>query len=70
LNAFKIPSLWGVSRTAPYFHDNSAKSLEELVEHYQQFFIVVSTPPGGGDPTILLTDQDMSDIVAYLKLLD
>jgi cytochrome c peroxidase len=70
LNAFKIPSLWGVSRTAPYFHDNSAKSLEELVEHYKQFFIVVSTPPGGGDPTIVLTDQDMSDIVAYLRLLD
>ena len=70
LNAFKIPSLWGVSRTAPYFHDNSAKSLEELVAHYKQFFIVVSTPPGGGDPTIVLTDQDMADIVAYLKLLE
>jgi cytochrome c peroxidase len=69
-NAFKIPSLWGVSRTAPYFHDNSAKSLEELVEHYKQFFIVVSTPPGGGDPTIVLSDQDMADIVAYLKILD
>ncbi len=28
LNAFKIPSLWGAARTAPYFHDNSAKTLE------------------------------------------
>jgi cytochrome c peroxidase len=70
LNAFKISSLWGVSRTAPYFHDNSAKSLEELVEHYKQFFIVVSTPPAGGDPTIVLSDQEMADIVAYLKLLE
>jgi cytochrome c peroxidase len=70
LNAFKIPSLWGVRRTAPYFHDNSAKSLEELVAHYKQFFVVISTPPGGGDPTLVLTDQDMADIVAYLKLLD
>src|SRR5262249_60037875 len=26
VNAFKISSLWGVSRTAPYFHDNSAKT--------------------------------------------
>jgi hypothetical protein len=24
INAFKTPTLWGVSRTAPYFHDNSA----------------------------------------------
>jgi cytochrome c peroxidase len=70
LNAFKIPSLWGVRRTAPYFHDNSAKTLEELAEHYKKFFIVVSTPPGGGEPTIVLTDQDLADIVAYLKLLD
>jgi hypothetical protein len=70
VNAFKIPSLWGVRRTAPYFHDNSAKTLEELVEHYKKFFIAASTPAGGGEPTIVLTDQDMADIVAYLKLLD
>jgi cytochrome c peroxidase len=70
LNAFKIPSLWGVSRTAPYFHDNSAKTLEQMVEHYKKFFILVSTPPGGGEPTIVLTDQEMADIVAYLKLLE
>jgi cytochrome c peroxidase len=70
LNAFKIPSLWGVRNTAPYFHDNSAKTLEDLAEHYKQFFIVISTPAGGGDPTLVLTDQDKADIVAYLKLLD
>jgi hypothetical protein len=70
VNAFKIPSLWGVRRTAPYFHDNSAKTLEELAEHYKKFFIAVSTPAGGGEPTIVLTDQDLADIVAYLKLLD
>ena len=27
---FKIPTLWGVKRTAPYFHDNSANTLEEV----------------------------------------
>lgn len=70
VNAFKIPSLWGVSRTAPYFHDNSAKTLEDLAEHYKKFFIALSTPPGGGEPGIVLTDQDKADIVAYLKLLN
>ena len=37
-NAFKIPTLWGVARTAPYFHDNSAKTLEDVMRHYQAFF--------------------------------
>jgi hypothetical protein len=70
LNAFKIPSLWGVKRTAPYFHDNSAKTLEDLAAHYQRFFAIISTPPGGGEPALLLTAQDQADIVAYLKLLE
>jgi cytochrome c peroxidase len=70
LNAFKIPSLWGVSRTAPYFHDNSAPTLEDLMAHYAKFFAVVTTPPGGGPPAIALTEQDQADAVAYLKLLE
>lgn len=68
-NAFKIPSLWGVNDTAPYFHDNSAKSLEDVVEHYAKFFAIISTPPGGNAPALVLTPQDKADIVAYLKLL-
>ena len=70
LNAFKIPTLWGAGRTAPYFHDNSAKTLEDLMAHYARFFAVVTTPPGGGPPRLVLTEQDQADAVAYLKLLD
>ena len=70
LNAFKIPTLWGAARTAPYFHDNSAKTLEEMMAHYAKFFAVVTTPPGGGPPRIVLTAQDQADVVAYLKLLE
>jgi cytochrome c peroxidase len=69
LNAFKIPTLWGVDETAPYFHDNSAKSLEDAVRHYAKFFAIVSTPPGGGAPALILSEQDQADIVAYMKLL-
>ncbi len=61
LNAFKIPSLWGVARTAPYFHDNSAKTLEDVARHYALFFSVVSP--------IVLTAEDQADMVAYMKLL-
>lgn len=61
VNAFKIPSLWGAARTAPYFHDNSAKTLEDVARHYALFFSVVSP--------IVLTAQDQADMVAYMKLL-
>lgn len=64
LNAFKIPSLWGVQRTAPYFHDNSAKTLQQVTAHYAQFFRIIS------NQSLILTEQDQADIVAYLKLLN
>jgi cytochrome c peroxidase len=63
VNAFKIPILWGVEKTAPYFHDNSAKSLEDVAAHYAFFFNIVS----GG--FINFTQQDQEDMVAYMKLL-
>ena len=30
--------LWGVKDTAPYFHNNGAKTLRDAVAHYQRFF--------------------------------
>ena len=60
---FKIPSLWGVKKTAPYFHDNSAKTLEEVAGFYTNLF---ATNP---DFPLQLTAQDQADMVAYLKLL-
>jgi hypothetical protein len=69
LNAFKIPTLWGVDQTAPYFHDNSAQSLEDVMKHYAKFFAIISTPPTGGPPLIDVTAQDQADIIAFLKLL-
>ena len=59
---FKIPTLWGVTKTAPYFHDNSANTLEEVAAFYTNMFA------NGPDP-LQLTAQDEADMVAYLKLL-
>jgi len=70
--AFKTPSLRGVSRTAPYMHTGAFASLREVVLFYRD---------GGGssgfsgrkDPSIqplLLSDQDVSDLVAFLESLD
>ena len=58
-NAFKIPQLRGIRDTGPYFHDNSAKTLEDVMNHYERFFF----------PFVILTPQDKADVIAYMKLL-
>ena len=63
VNAFKISPLRGVRNTAPYFHDNSARTLEDVVRHYANFFAFAS------NGVIVLSEQDQADIVAYMKLL-
>jgi cytochrome c peroxidase len=70
---FKIPTLWGVADTAPYFHDNGAKTLRDAVAHYQRFFNFTEAQDPVGSRSlggfVTLTDDDVDDIVAYLKLL-
>ena len=60
-NAFKIPQLRGIRDTGPYFHDNSAKTLEDVLNHYDFFFNAIGV--------IDLSQQDKKDIVAFMKLL-
>jgi hypothetical protein len=67
-NMFKTPHLRGVRHTAPYFHDNSAKSLEEVLEHYA-FMFTANTGFPITDSNILLTPQDIEDIIAFMRLL-
>ncbi len=64
VNAFKISPLWGIRRTAPYFHDNSAKTLADVAAHYAKFFSVVT------NGLIVLTPSDQQDMVNYMLLLD
>lgn len=64
-NKFKTPTLWGVSKTAPYYHDNSAGDLDEMLEQYDWFF--ANDPQFQG--SIELTEQDKEDIKAFLELL-
>jgi hypothetical protein len=70
---FKIPTLWGVKDTAPYFHDNGVNTLRDAVAHYQRFFNSTEAQDPVGSATlggfITLTDDDVDDIVAYLELL-
>ena len=66
--AFKTQTLRDIVQTAPYFHDGSARTLEEMVEFYNQ---------GGFDNSNLsesikpldLTDEEKSDLVEFLRAL-
>lgn len=65
---FKIPGLRNIELTAPYMHDGSMNSLEEVVEHYNS---------GGYDhfnkssliKPLGLTEKEKSNLVAFLKTL-
>jgi cytochrome c peroxidase len=37
-NKLDVPPLFGMSKTAPYFHNNSADTLDEVFDHYVAFF--------------------------------
>ena len=66
--AFKTPGLRNVAMTAPYQHDGSEASLEEVVSFYNK---------GGRDPQsygksldirpLNLSDADLKDLVAFLE---
>ncbi|MGI9517243.1 MAG: cytochrome-c peroxidase, partial [Pirellulaceae bacterium] len=66
---FKTPTLRNVGMTAPYMHDGSIATLREVVEFYNK---------GGGDnphldsrmKSLNLTEQEIDDLVAFLKALD
>lgn len=54
---FEVPSLRGIRHTAPYFHDNSVNTLQDVVDHYNGNF-------GFG-----LTGRRLEEIIAFLETL-
>jgi len=68
LGAFKTPTLREVARTAPYMHDGSLSTLEEVVDFYDT---------GGNDNPLLdrqirplrLSEQEKAALVAFLRAL-
>lgn len=63
----RVPSLIGLALTAPYFHDGSAATLEDVV----RFYAAGGRTPGAagvssGISPITLTDAEVADLVAFL----
>lgn len=68
LRQFKTPSLRNVALTAPYMHNGSLQSLEQVVRYYNR--------GGNPDPNLDaaikplgLTDSEVADLVAFLGSL-
>ena len=68
LGRFKTPTLRNVAVTAPYMHDGSLKTLEEVVEFYDKGGEANDFLDGGIRP-LKLTEQEKKDLVEFLKAL-
>ena len=68
LGRFKTPTLRNVAVTAPYMHDGSLKTLEEVVEFYDKGGEANDFLDGGIRP-LKLTEQEKKDLVEFLKSL-
>ena len=80
-NKLDVANLHGIARTAPYFHNNSADTLEEVLDHYAAFFKRVPTnvPPGAPLPPVVSSDgvhldlpftpEEREALLAYLRKL-
>ena len=67
---FRVPSLRNVANTAPYMHNGSLANLEAVVDHYSNINIERLHADGEAILKPLdLTQQDIEDLVSFLKTL-
>jgi cytochrome c peroxidase len=81
LGVLDVTQLRGISRTAPYFHNNSAATLEEVLDHYDAIFRRAArlNPPPNLPPILssngtvvdrgFVTAQERAALLAYLLKL-
>lgn len=67
---FRTPTLWGAADSAPYFHDDSARTIQEAMAVYVFNFGITADGLNGlgldGEPFRLLP-QDVEDIINYFE---
>jgi cytochrome c peroxidase len=74
IGAFKTPTLRNIALTAPYMHDGSLATLEEVVEHYDNGGFSGDSDHAnaylsGGIRPLGLTEQQEDDLVAFMQAL-
>jgi cytochrome c peroxidase len=77
---FKPPTLRNIAVTAPYMHDGSMATLDEVVRSYERGGRLTTTGPDAGDGKLnpnkspfvggfVITDQERADLIAFLEAL-
>jgi cytochrome c peroxidase len=77
---FRVPGLRNVEMTAPYMHDGSIATLEEVMDHYAAGGRTILDGPYAGDGSknpnknplvkgFTLSSEEKADVVAFLKSL-
>jgi cytochrome c peroxidase len=77
---FKPPSLRNIAVTAPYMHDGSIETLEEVLDHYARGGRLIESGPNAGDGKdnpnksaflngFVMSEQEKQDIIAFLHAL-
>jgi len=80
IGKFKAPTLRNIALTAPYMHDGSIPTLEEVIEHYAAGGRTIADGPWAGvghdNPAkdkllhgFTLTPRNRADLVAFLRSL-
>ena len=81
LGVMDVTNLRGISKTAPYFHNNSAATLDEVIDHYIAFFRRAArlNPPPNLPPIVssngrdidrgFIRDDERAALLAYLGKL-
>ena len=80
MGRFKAPTLRNVEKTAPYMHDGSIATLEEVVEHYAAGGRTIADGPhagvGSANPfksgfiiSFTISDEDKAALIAFLRSL-
>lgn len=72
LGKFKVPGLRNIALTAPYMHDGTMETLEEVIEYYNDPYMFVENPINMDSIMIeplKLTDKEQEDLVNFLHSL-
>ncbi|MEQ1539247.1 MAG: MbnH family di-heme enzyme [Sphingorhabdus sp.] len=80
MGRFRAPSLRNVALTAPYMHDGSIATLDEVIDHYAAGGRAIKSGPNAGVgkdnplkssfvPGFSLTGEERTDLIAFLNSL-
>ena len=67
--AFKTPTLRELAWTAPYMHDGSRATLEDVIAHYEKGGVQRPTRSRDLPRNLKLTKQERADLIAFLETL-